>query len=230
MKQDKNILHDGSRTNLSGTKHIAMGEAISFADIKKASRHFGVTINDVMMCALSNALAEYFEEQKDTSKQINIIIPANIRWKMYKTFENVVLENKFAPVALKLPLIKDPKQALAQIKRLPTKLRKSFPISYCMYLVSTVTAMFLPGFVCTKLNAELSTCFTLAFSNTPGNLRPITMGGVPNEGMFTCVMPAGKVAICISALSYGEHIRISMTADSAVLSDEGTHTIHRLVE
>lgn len=112
MKQDKNILHDGSRTNLSGTKHIAMGEAISFADIKKASRHFGVTINDVMMCALSNALAQFFEEQKDTSKQINIIIPANIRWKMYKTFENVVLENKFAPVALKLPLIKDPKQAL----------------------------------------------------------------------------------------------------------------------
>jgi len=149
---------------------------------------------------------------------------------MYRTFEQVVLENKFAPVAFRLPLIRDPKQALTNIKRLTVKLRKSFPMTYCMYLVGSVTTMFLPGSLCTKLNGKLSTCFTLAFSNTPGNLRPITLGGVPNEGMFTCVMPAGKIAICIAALSYGEHIRISMSADSAVLSDEGTHAIHNLVE
>lgn len=80
------------------------------------------------------------------------------------------------------------------------------------------------------MNGELSKKFTLAFSNTPGNLKPISMGGVPNEGMFTTVMPGGQVAICIADLSYSEHIRISMTADSAVLSDEGTHEINRLVE
>jgi NRPS condensation-like uncharacterized protein len=207
-----------------------MGEAISFADIKASSRAFGVTINDVMMCALSSALAKYFAEHDDKNKQINIIIPANIRWKMYKTFESVKLENKFAPVALQLPLINDPKEALPQIKRITSNFRKSFAITYCMYVVSTVTAMFLPQSVCTKVNAELSTPFTLAFSNTPGNLKPVTMGGVPNDGMFTCVMPAGKIAICIAALSYNEHIRISMTADSAVLSDEGTHAIQYLVE
>jgi len=65
MKHDCNILHDGLRANLTGTKHVAMGEPISFADIKKASKIFGVTINDVMMCALSNAIAQYFEENKD---------------------------------------------------------------------------------------------------------------------------------------------------------------------
>ena len=48
-----------------------MGEAISFADIKAASRAFGVTINDVMMCALSNAMAKYFSEHDDKNKQIN---------------------------------------------------------------------------------------------------------------------------------------------------------------
>ena len=85
-----------------------MGEPLSFADIKAASRVFGVTINDIMMCALSNALATYFKDKKDDARRINIIIPANIRWSMYKTWEQVELENKFAPIAVDLPLIADP--------------------------------------------------------------------------------------------------------------------------
>jgi len=99
---------------------------------------------------------------------------------MYKTFEEVVLENKFAPIALELPLIRDPKQALSQIKRLTIKLRKSFPMTYCMYLIACVSAMFMPGSFCTKMNGDLSIPYTLAFSNTPGNLAAISMGGVLN--------------------------------------------------
>lgn len=35
------------------------------------------------------------------------MIPANIRWTMYKTFEEVELENKFAPIPLTIPVESD---------------------------------------------------------------------------------------------------------------------------
>jgi hypothetical protein len=46
-------------------------------------------------------------DKKDKTKQINICIPANIRWEMYATKEKVKMENKFAPVQMVLPIESD---------------------------------------------------------------------------------------------------------------------------
>ena len=56
------------------------------------------------------------------------------------------------------------------------------------------------------------------------------MAGNENQGMVSFVMPAGKVAIGIAALSYNEHIRLSITADESVISNRGTHEILTLIE
>jgi len=69
------------------------------------SKKFGVTINDVIMCATSAALKTLFEEKKDKTTEINMVIPANIRFKFYKTRQSVKLENKFAAIPLRVPLV-----------------------------------------------------------------------------------------------------------------------------
>jgi hypothetical protein len=57
--------------------------------------------------SLSVALSKFFSDKKDKTKQINICIPANIRWEMYATKEKVKMENKFAPVQMVLPIESD---------------------------------------------------------------------------------------------------------------------------
>ena len=176
---DKNCMHDGTRAKLSGVKFVAMAEEpISFASIKESSRTFGITINDLLTCALSNTMAEFFEKRGDKSKMINIVIPANIRWSMYKKSEDVKLENKFAPIALRIPIIPGTAESLKGIKEVTRELREGFHLTYCLYVISLASAMFLPAYLCRKLGDEASLPFTLAFSNTPGVLKPVGFGDI----------------------------------------------------
>jgi len=98
MKQDRNPLHDGKR-KLTGRKQVAISDAFDFKTVKDASRALGITINELMCAALSVSMAKLFEEKGDTkTKRIQIGVPVNIRWEMYKTYEDVKLENKFSPM------------------------------------------------------------------------------------------------------------------------------------
>lgn len=94
--------------------------------MKAASRTLGISINDLATCALSNTLKKYFEKQGDKTPEINIVIPANIRWAMYKRPEDVKLENKFAPIPISLPLIGDKAATLKRIKQVTGQVRSAF--------------------------------------------------------------------------------------------------------
>lgn len=103
----KNKMRDPRNEKFTGKKHCFYSDQIPFDSVKKASRNLKCTINDVMTCAVSKAVGDYLSKRGDESKEINICIPANIRWGMYKKYEDVKLENKFAPIALTIPLVKD---------------------------------------------------------------------------------------------------------------------------
>jgi NRPS condensation-like uncharacterized protein len=73
---------------------------IDFRLIKALSKTIGVTINDIVTSALSTSLKKMFKENNDDSKNYQLVIPANIRFKFYPTREEVILENKFAALPL----------------------------------------------------------------------------------------------------------------------------------
>ena len=86
-------------------------------DIKSATKKLGITINDMVLCALTTSLNVIFKEHKDESKDIQIVIPANIRFSFYPTKESVQLENKFAAMSVCVPLTKTMESAYKPIKR-----------------------------------------------------------------------------------------------------------------
>jgi len=49
--------------------------------------------------------------KSDEEAKMNICLPANIRWKMYETKEDVKLENKFAGIPLTVPLVSNMKDS-----------------------------------------------------------------------------------------------------------------------
>jgi len=66
-----------------------------------------VPINDIVTSALSTAMHKVFEDNKDKSKDIGIIIPANIRFEFYKSREHIKMENKFSVLPMRIPLVKE---------------------------------------------------------------------------------------------------------------------------
>jgi len=140
--------------------------------IKKTSRSLGITINELMISALSMAMARLFKERGDEkSSRMRIAVPANIRWKYYDNYDDVKLENKFAPMPLKIDLASDSKSALERAKRVSREMKKSFSKIYAVYLIGLVTSYFTPLFLLKITGDKITKPFTLAFSNTPGVLR-----------------------------------------------------------
>lgn len=77
-----------------------------------------------MTAALSLGVKRYFKSQGDNETDaINIAIPVNIRWEPYSTFDSVELENKFAPMTIRLPLINDVKTQLNDITRVTKNMK-----------------------------------------------------------------------------------------------------------
>lgn len=94
-----------------------------------------------------------------------------------------------------------------------------------MYFMAIVSATLLPDFVCRFMGEQASKNLTLAFSNTPGILKPVGFNDVKNLGFTSFVIPSNRVAICISIISYADDMHLGVTGDSAVISKENTHAI-----
>lgn len=54
---------------------------------------------------------------------MNIVIPANIRFAHYGTWEKVKFENKFAPVTLLIPLENNIEKSLEKVPKVTANLR-----------------------------------------------------------------------------------------------------------
>ena len=84
--------------------NVSTSLPINIEDLKEVSKVEGVTINDVVLAALSNTFSTVFKEKNDPTKEIHLNMPVNIRFNFYKTPEEVKIENKFSIMPLRIPL------------------------------------------------------------------------------------------------------------------------------
>lgn len=113
----KNPLHDGLR-NLSGNKLVATSKDFLFKDVKNAARKLGLSINDLITACLSASIGRYFKEKSDElTKEIDICIPANIRFGHYESIEKIKIENKLSFVPLKVPLCNSINESIQEIPK-----------------------------------------------------------------------------------------------------------------
>ena len=208
---------------------MAISKEYDFLTIKMASKSLKVTINEMLIGALSTAISRLFKDKgDDKSKRMRICMPCNIRWKYYETYDEVELENKFAPMPLKVDLDSDPRTALKLSSRVSREMKKSFSKVYALYFLSLIMSYFSPMFIL-KLGAEkMSKPFTMAFSNTPGVLRRFNYKEVSTLGMVSSFVCSGRCAMAIAILSYAEQIQFSVTMDSCI--SESPKEIRRRLE
>ena len=223
IKSGTNALHDGER-KLSGRKVAGTSSDILFKDIKAASKYLGITINDLITACLSTALKQYLELKGDKATEaINIVIPANIRFQHYGSWERVKFENKFTAVPLRLPLNKDLKKSLEVIPHVTRHIRDEFIDIYATYAITYYYSMFAPYFFQNWAMKNSTKAFTLAFSNTPGLLKALTFEktkkSIKNQFYF---VPSAHTGMGLSCMSYVDYFKITLTADDSIMKDPQT--------
>ena len=151
--------------------------------------------------------------------KLNIVIPANIRFHHYETIEQLKMENKFAPISMTIPLKKNMEESLKVVPKVTACLRNAFGEVYATYAASFYSTMFLPHNILDMFIAKSSIPFTLAFSNTPGPIKPIRDGDKISRQMISYIVPSGFTGIGIACLTYVETFRITMTTDDSIMKD-----------
>ena len=80
----------------------------------------------------------------DKNEEINLVIPANIRFQHYGSWEKVKFENKFTAVPLRIPLHKDINKSFTEIAQITNRMKTQFGDVYATYLNCYILSMFAP--------------------------------------------------------------------------------------
>ena len=150
---------------------------------------------------------------------MQICIPANIRWQLYEKFEDVKLENKFAPVALSIPICANPEDAIQKTKPVTRQLKGSFPQIYATYVLSLIVGFCIPTFMSRFMANNMSQPFTLAFSNTPGCLKPLHYAGMEVDHIVPAMLCSGKCGVSVAMLSHCNFLKFSVMCDTSINSE-----------
>lgn len=186
----------------------------------------------MIMSSLSTSMHSYLGAKGD-KQSLSVLLPANIRFKFYNTMDDVVLENKFSAIPIKLPLVGQIKDAYSKVSMITKQIKSSFSYVYCAYALTYWANLLFPRFVTRIMCHNASMQFTLSFSNVPGPLKYFEIDDdFGNKGVISMAYPfvivAGRLGMCISCISYGDNFTIAITCDEAVCPDP--EKIARLME
>lgn len=204
------------RGNLGGEKLAAWSDPIPLESVKSAGRRLGVTINDIMLAAVTGSLRRYLLNHNALPDKVNtrVIIPVDLR----PVEEEIKLGNRFALVFLALPLnTANPGDRLKAVQRRMNKIKQS------QDAVTAFGILSLLGVVPGKLEEWGLKFFgakgTAVVSNVPGPRQQISMGNNHLKHVMFWVPQAYSVSMGISLLSYAGQILLGVTTDTSLVKD-----------
>ena len=186
-----------------------------------------MSINDIVTSAITTAFQQIFKEAGDPAKEINLVLPASVRFKFYPTRESLKLENKFAAMGMRLPLTESMEAAYPKIQKVTAAIRSGLPYLYCSYSVAHWFNKLMPHYFMTKFVDDMTQKFTVSFSNTPGPIKPFVYNVEPecvSRTLVCYLMVPGKLGLNISAISMINNFRFAITSDTG-LFDNNAHLI-----
>lgn len=118
------------KKKMTGKLSISTSRKMKLSEIKSLSKKSGVTINDIVILSMCSSLKKYLKDKGDPAgddsaeTDIQIMMPANIRWGFYKSREDIRIENKFAALPIKMPLINNIKDSYKRIQKVTNEIKK----------------------------------------------------------------------------------------------------------
>ncbi len=199
-------------------KQVTWTHPWPLASIKDISRSAGVTVNDVLLSVLADALSRYLAEEATPLESVRVMVPVNLR--PLDRPLSADLGNAFGEYVVTLPTgDMDPLKRLARMREITESLKDS-PEAVVAYL--TLIAIGLsPGPVEDLSTRLFSGKVVATVSNVPGPRSQVTLAGTPVTGIIGWVPAAGDVGLGVSMFSYDGHVLVGLIADALLIPDLG---------
>jgi WS/DGAT/MGAT family acyltransferase len=206
-------------------KRVLWADPRSLTAVHEAAHRHGVTINDLVLCAVSAALRGYLAEHDGTVPDVRAILPVNLR----PLDEPLPRElgNRFGLAYLSLPTSRDdPAERLAEVHRRAETMKRSAEGIVSFDILGAV------GRTPYSLEQTFVMLFaakgTLVVTNVAGPTRPVFLAGRRVRGTVSWPPESGNVGVGISVISYDGELTIGVMIDEHLV-DDGASLLATLV-
>lgn len=203
------------------SRRVAWTDSLELRLVKRIAHDHEVTVNDVLLAAVSGALRHYIQRRGGAISEIQAIVPFNLR----PLDEPVPRElgNRFGLVFLPLPVgVSGSYRRLLEVHRRMDRIKHSrdAPVSY-----GILAAM---GFTPLPVEKRVVDLFTgkgtAVMTNVPGPRRTVYFAGAPVNTVLVWAPTSGHIGMSVSIFSYRGAITVGLMVDAALIPDPETIT------
>lgn len=198
-------------------KRVALVRDLPLEMIRAIGRDHGVTINDVLLAAVSLGITEYLEAKGETDvSQVNWLIPVSL--KPIEAEPPEELGNHFALVLLPMPLgVTDRATLLRELRMRMTRIKNSAePV--VVYGVQRLIAE-TPAAVSVPITNLVANKSVGLLTNVPGPRGPMALAGTEVTGILGFVPTSGDQPVGLCIFSYNGTVRIGIISDAGLVPD-----------
>jgi WS/DGAT/MGAT family acyltransferase len=198
--------------------HVAWCDPIDLRRIKGAAHGLGATVNDVLVSAVTGAVAEHLRAGGEVPREVHALVPFNLR----PLDEPLPRElgNRFGLVLLGLPVdIEDPIERTAEVKRRMDAIKDGHEgaISYGILELMGHT----PAVVEARLIDYFSAKGSMVLTNVPGPRTRLSVAGTPLAGVLVWAPCSGSIGMSVSIFSYAGKVTVGFLTDAGLVENPG---------
>jgi diacylglycerol O-acyltransferase / wax synthase len=221
------------RTSLNGavsTRRSFAMASLSLDEVKMVGRHFGVTVNDVMMTVVSGALRGLLERRgEDVDSPLVAMIPVSTREKTDGPAANTegTLGNRVSAMLVSLATtVDDPIERLLAVAE-SSRASKSRTEVLGPRVVDDLAQLFVPALTTRaaklvsnlKLFDKIAPVFNVTLSNVPGPQFDLWFGGCRVEALYPIGPIVDGVGLNITAMSYTGRVYLGLLGCRRLVPD-----------
>ncbi len=200
-----------------GVEKLAVWSApFPLADIKRAGRATGATVNDVLMSALAGAISTYLTEHGRAEANLLTMVPVNMR--PLNQVLNERLGNRFALAFVSLPVgITGPAERLAETKRRMDTIKRS-PEAMMTFALIHLFGLLHPAIERRVVDFFAGKAIGVT-TNVPGPATRRYLAGSPVGGLLAWAPGSGRQNLGACIVTYNDTVRIGFKVDAASVPD-----------
>jgi WS/DGAT/MGAT family acyltransferase len=217
---NKLVLGHNPQSPLSGAPGVAKRavwtEPRTLSDIKVVARAAGATVNDIVIAAVSAAIAEYVRARGGDPRDLSTMVPVNVRDVGQPLPRE--LGNKFALVILPLPTSPHATlERLAETKRRMDAIKRSPEAVLTFALINAI------GHLNTHIARQVIDFFaSKAIGVTTNVVGPTTsryLAGARISGILGWVPVSRRQTLGVCIFSYNGVVRVGFKVDAGVITE-----------
>jgi WS/DGAT/MGAT family acyltransferase len=226
--------HTDLRGHTGERKSTTWADPIPLIDLKRAAHGAGVTVNDLLMTALSGALRSHqLHAGSDHPVDVRAIVPVNLR--PLDQPLPAELGNRFGLIFLTLPVsIADPVDRMAEVVKRMAAIKHSAEPAVSFGILDLVGHTSRPveqAFVDLFANKG-----TAVVTNVPGPTHALFLAGRKVRGTIGWPPESGNIGLGVSIISYDGEVTVGLLSDNRLvpdprgLLDDVNAGMHELIE